>query len=424
MSDENEKAEMDVTGYGNPSLEADKIDDDTDAAIDAALDAAISTDEPKENIGESSSETQEPVVQQQQEENIEEPQQSIPEQQQQTEGQQQAPPQIEIDPEIQAIEQPRNLSEKNQSNWRKLQETASIYKKQAAEAEALRQKITEYESKPPVPQDYEDLKKFRAFVDIQSDPEFQMRYSQPIDAAKANIYNILKKHGASDEVIASIEKNGGPDKVASDWWKTNAIDKLPIADAERLKRSLVEVTDLQERRQAEIVQAAHNADQYYQQKSNQAVNWYNEQNTEVEKYIVNRIKEAKADWALPREIPQNATPEEKAAIQKHNEQAARLEQTFSSALFPNTPQERADVAAAAAMSHLLVDQLRNEQAERIRLTEQLQKLSSENTKLKGAGKLPRQTISTQGGNKSMTLNDRLKMSSSDAIDIGLEEAGA
>jgi hypothetical protein len=92
-----------------------------------------------------------------------------------------AEPQVEIDPEIAAIEQPRNLSEKNQNNWKKLQETASLYKKQAAEAEFLKQRLAEAEQRPAqTPQDYEELKKFKQIFDIKNDPEFQSKYSQPI----------------------------------------------------------------------------------------------------------------------------------------------------------------------------------------------------------------------------------------------------
>ena len=40
MENENEKAESSVTGYGNPSLDADPIDESTENQIDALLDAA------------------------------------------------------------------------------------------------------------------------------------------------------------------------------------------------------------------------------------------------------------------------------------------------------------------------------------------------------------------------------------------------
>ena len=421
--EDNEKAELDVTGFGNPGLEADKIDDETDSYIDSALDSAL------EETAEAETADNEPVIEEQASETPE----GIPEREIATPAQidpvepvspvEPVIPPVEIDPEISAIEQPRNLSEKNQSNWRKLQETASSYKRQAQEAEVLRQKLQEYEQKPPVPQDYEDLRKFRAIFDVQSDPEFQEKYDKPINQAKDAVYSILRKHGATDEVINSIEAKGGPDKVDQKWWIENAINKLPLTDAERLKRGLVDVADLQERRMSEVQKSAQNAEQYYQQRGEAAVEWFSNQEQEIYKYVQDRVVQEKAEWAMRKEVPKNATPEQMKAIQAHNELAGQVENLFTSALWPKTSQERADVAAAA-MSHVLTNQLRAEQTSRQKMAAQLKQLTEENARLKGAGRMPKQNLATASSNKPASTTDRLKMSSLDAIDLGLDEAGA
>ena len=180
MENENEKAESSVTGYGNPSLDADPIDESTDNQIDALLDAALSGVEPVFAEEPESTETEEI-------EPIEETQE-VTESTEPTETPE-APvtPEVELDPEIASIEQPRNLSEVNRSNWRKLQETASTYKKQAEEAEQLRQRVVEMESRQQefkAPDDYDELKKFRAIFDIKNDPEFQSKYNQPIQTSR------------------------------------------------------------------------------------------------------------------------------------------------------------------------------------------------------------------------------------------------
>jgi hypothetical protein len=413
MEDTLEKEELPVTGHGNPSLDADPIDEDTENAIDAALDAAMDGDEPvQEEVQEETPEQPEEIPQEQVQEPA--PQAEIP--------QEPVIPQVEIDPEIQQIEQPRNLSEKNQSNWRKLQETASVYKKQAQEAESLRQKLQEYEQKPPAPADYEDLRKFRALFDIQSDPDFQNKYDVPINQAKANIYGIMKQHGASDELLQSIEAQGGPDKVNQKWWMST-LNKLPLTDAERLKRGIVDIAELSEKRIAEIQHSAANASQYYQQRDEALVERFTQQDQESINYIQEQIKAQNADWALPKEIPAGATPEQRKAIESHNAQAAQLEELFYGAMYPQTPQARADVAAAAAMSHMLTNQLRTEQTARQRMEAQIKQLSDENNRLKGAGRMPRQNLATASSNKVSSVSDRLKMSSADAIDLGLDEAG-
>jgi hypothetical protein len=420
MENENEKAESSVTGFGNPSLDADPIDESTEAHIDSLLDDALSGVEPVF--------ADEPV----ETETVEEVEEIIPETSDAPESTEtteatdapEAPvtPEVELDPEIASIEQPRNLSEVNRSNWRKLQETASTYKKQAEEAEQLRQRVAEMESRQQeykAPDDYEELKKFRAIFDIKNDPEFQSKYNQPIQSAKENIYNILRKNGASEDVIQSIEKAGGPDAVDQSWWKHNAIDKLPLTDSERLKRNLVDVVDLKEKQEKEIENAAQNAEQIIAQREQEKGQWYQQEVQQIDKHIDEITKEL--PWARFVEAPKDATPEKLEQVQRHNAQVQSLAEKFNSALWPTNAQERANVAAAAVFSHVLTEQLRVEQEAKTKYMTELKSLREENNKLKGAGKVPRQTITGQHSIKS-SLNDRLKMNSMDAIDLGLDEA--
>jgi hypothetical protein len=419
MENENEKAEASVTGFGNPSLDADPIDESTESQIDSLLDDALNAVDPTE-----STETNEEVVQEEVEQPLEntevtETQEEVPVETPETQISE-----IEIDPEIASIEQPRNLSEQNRSNWRKLQETASTYKKQAEEAESLRQRVTEMESRQQefkTPDDYDELKKFRAIFDIKNDPEFQSKYNQPIQSAKENIYNILRKNGASEEVIESIEKAGGPDSVDQSWWKNNAIDKLPLTDAERLKRNLVDVVDLKEKQDQEIANAAENAEQILAQREQEKDHWYQREVQNIDKHIDDLTKEL--PWARYAEAPKDANPEKLEQIQRHNAQVKSLQEKFESALWPTNAQERANVAAAAVFSHVLTEQLRIEQDAKAKYMTELKALREENTKLKGAGKIPRQTITGQHTIKT-NLNDRIKMNPLDAIDLGLDEAGA
>jgi hypothetical protein len=393
-----------ASSFGNPSLDADRIDDDTDAAIDSLLDESIRE---TEGIEEEALQTPEPVQRP-------EPQAAEPVAQ---------PTETEIDPEIASIEQPRNLSEANRNNWKKLQETASIYKRQAQESEALKQRLQQMETnQPQIPNDYEDLKKFRQIFDLQNDSEFRARYENPISTAKETIYGILKKHGASEDVIASIEKAGGPEKVDQQWWKVNAIDKLPMLDAEVLKDGLKEIHKLTTAQQNEIKYATDNMQEFMAKRGEAQVQWYDSENSKIYDYVDNLTKEV--PWARFLEPSQTATAEEIQQIQRHNERVQDLAGKFESALWPTTSEERANVAAAAVFSHVLVEQLKAEQQARAKAEAQLKKLSDENSKIKGASRMPRSNVSGGNSARGTSLADKLKMSSSDAIDFGLDEAGA
>lgn len=416
--------ESDVTGFGNPSLDSDKIDDSTEQQIDSLLDEVIKQqEEPSNEIETSNSDVPEQNLLQNDVEPVLETKSEEGNVQGQVDAGQVEPakPEVEIDPEIAAIEQPRNLSEKNQSNWRKLQETASTYKKQAEEAESLRQRIAQLEQAPAqTPQDYEELKKFRQIFDIKNDPEFQSKYSQPIETAKNNVYGILRKHGASDEVIASIEKAGGPDKINDEFWKNPAFGNLPFTDAEKLKRNLVDVADLREKQEQEIQYAAENADKILQEREQEKGQWYEKTVTEIDQELDNITKEL--PWARYAEAPANATPEQIQQVQAHNARVAELATKFEAALWPTTAKDRTNVAAAAVFSHVLSEQLRTEQTQKNALLEQVKKLTAENNALKSSSKMPKQTISNQSVNKPSSINDRIKMNAADAIDLGLDEA--
>lgn len=414
-----------VTGYGNPNLDADRIDDSTEQQIDDLLDEVIKQQEdPAENETSDSNVPEQNLLQDDVEPVLETKSETgdVPDQVD-TASAQPEEPKVEIDPEIAAIEQPRNLSEKNQSNWRKLQETASTYKKQAEEAEQLRQKIAQLEqapAQPQLPEDYQELKKFRQIFDIKNDPEFQSKYSKPIETAKQNIYGILRKHGASEDVITSIEKAGGPDKINDDFWRNPAFGNLPFTDTEKLKRNLVDVADLRDKQEQEIQYAAENAEKILQEREMEKGQWYEKTVTEIDQELDAITKDL--PWARYAEPPANATPEQLQQIQSHNARVSDLAQKFEAALWPTTAKDRTNIAAAAVFSHVLSDQLRAEQTQKSALLEQVKKLTAENNALKASSKIPKQSISTQSVIRPTSVNDRIKMSASDAIDLGLDEA--
>lgn len=421
---EDNTVEPDVTGFGNPSLNSDPIDETTSATIDSLLDEAIGQENNEQpntvDTGENTDNSLEDSVvptETQGEKTTGESQGDV-----QPEPQQPVEPKIDIDPEIAAIEQPRNLSEKNQSNWRKLQETASQYKQQAAEAEILRQRLAEEATKKEIPQDYEELKKFRAIFDIKNDPEFKSKYEAPIQSAKESIYGILKKHGAGEEVIKSIEDAGGPDKIADSFWKQSAFQKLPLTDAERLKRGLVDVSELKEKQESEISHAAEHAEEILTQRETANKEWYGKEVEQIDSYMEEITKEL--PWARFAEAKPDATPDQIKQIDDHNKRVGDLAAKFNSALWPTSAQERANVAASAVFSHVLTEQLRTEQAQKNALMDQVKQLTTENNKLKGSSKLPKQTINSQATNKPSNLSDRIKMNAADAIDMGLDEAGS
>ena len=394
------------------NLDAEPISADLDSHIDSMLDAAEAA-----NSGTSGDNTSEGGLAEQAQK-LAESQQSTPQQQQQ-----QTP-----DDDISAIAEPEGMSEKNRSNWQRLRETAATYKKQAAEAEQLRQRIAELEKGQPqttAPEDYEELKKFKATFDIQNDPSFRQKFSDQIDKASQGIYGLLKKWKASDETITAIQNVGGPSKVPLSWWKTNVIDKLAASeetylDARKIENALAQLDDIEAEMQSEIENAKQNADGWYKNKMEEFQQNFNKNHEEAWKHVDELTKDIPA--FRYKEVPQNASQEELAKINSHNEYVKDLEGKYMSALYPKTVKDAATVAAAATLSHILTHQLEVEQKEKASLLAELNQLRGRMGAVSGAGRMPKSNASTVVAQPQVSSASRISMNSLDAIEAGLSEA--
>jgi hypothetical protein len=385
---------------GAADLNADPIDQSTSEQIDSLLDQAdspeagdIAQDKYSRNTG-----TQR--------------------QQQQTES--------ELDPEIAAIAMPSNMSPQQQSNWRKLAASASAAKREAAEAQMLRERLEQQyqQQNQQLPPDYEELKKFRATFDIRNDPSFRDRYEKPIKEATESIYSLLKKHRASDDVIESIKQAGGPGKVSKAWWKKNAIDRLyetedGFVDAKRLENALLKIEDTEIAKEQDLEHATQHQEEWMQAREQERMQEYQQESVKVRDYVENITQNV--PWARYKDIPPGATAEQARKIEAHNAGVRDLETKFNSALYPRTANDRAAVASAAVLSHVVTERLRTEQGMRSRLEQQVAQLTKELNAIKAGGRMPKSNVSSPS---KPSGRDRINMSASDAIDLGLEEAGA
>jgi hypothetical protein len=321
--------------------------------------------------------------------------------------------QDDFDPDL---AMPPNMSEKQQSNWRKLSDRYAAVKKEAAEAAVLRQQLAMAEQRQQLPQDYEELRRFRQIWDMQNDPGFKDKFEKPISERKERVYDLLRKHKA-------IEDAGGPAKVPADWWYSNAINRLQKTnglDAKRLETALMEMDDLEQSRQKELSNASQNQQEWLQAQEQEMRQTWERESSDISNYVENITKDI--PWARYQDIPAGATPEQIQRIQAHNSGVKDLEDKYNSALGARGAMDRASVAAAATLSHVLVPQLQYEQKQNARLQGELARVQKELAAIKGAGRMPRNQVAGQmpaGGN----LSNRLNMNPMDAIDLGLQEAG-
>jgi len=402
----------DFSGDDNSASDIDQIDGDLDAHFDTMLDAAEAATSGSDDAGADGGVAEKAV------EKLNETKETPEPQQQQ---------QSQVDDDIASLAEPEGMSEKNRSNWQRLRETAANYKKQALESEQLRQRIAELEKgaqQPKAPDDYEELRKFKATFDIQNDPSFRAKYSEQIDKTANGIYGLLKKWQASDDTIAAIQKAGGPSKVPLGWWKSNVIDKLASSeetylDARKIENALASLDDIESQMQSEIAAAKQNADGWYKQKAEEFQSNFNKNHEEAWSHVNELTKDIPA--FRYKEVPQNAPKEELDKINAHNEYVKDLESKYLSALYPKTVKDAATVAAAATLSHILTRQLEAEQAEKAAMLAELTQLRSKMGAVNGAARMPKSNASTVVTPQQASSISRLSMNPLDAIEAGLSE---
>ncbi len=218
---------------------------------------------------------------------------------------------------------------------------------------------------------------------------------------------------------------GGPSKVPLSWWKTNVIDKLAASeetylDARKIENALAQLDDIEAEMQSEIENAKQNADGWYKNKMEEFQQNFNKNHEEAWKHVDELTKDIPA--FRYKEVPQNASQEELAKINSHNEYVKDLEGKYMSALYPKTVKDAATVAAAATLSHILTHQLEVEQKEKASLLAELNQLRGRMGAVSGAGRMPKSNASTVVAQPQVSSASRISMNSLDAIEAGLSEA--
>lgn len=331
-------------------------------------------------------------------------------------------PQSEYDTvDLDSIQAPQDISPRNLVNFNKLRDMAKHFKTQAQSIPQLQQKLQELEYRNvQVPQDIarelEELRAFRRVFDTENDPEFRKQYEEKISALDNDVISILVKNGLPEETANQI-KQVGIDKISPKWWEEAVLSKLSFVDRERIQKRLAERADTIEQRHKEVERFQQDRDVYVQRAQQERVEQFN-QTEEMIYGHVDRITE-NVPWARYQDIPDNATPDQIRQIEAHNASVEELERQFVQALFPATPEARAEVAAAAVASTKLASSVQDLSTRLTDANARAEKLQKELEAIRAAGRPP---SARQTGTRAPAASERpdpSKMSDEDAIEQGL-----
>lgn len=256
-------------------------------------------------------------------------------------------------------------------------------------AEARRNSLT-----PELKADYEHAAQIRRKFDYVSDPEFIQKYHVPVlsrfQGVLAEAVNVLPDKAAAEAWAKHISENYQPDQLNRQWWLHSVVEKVPDPlDRQALLGSVTELLKMQKDRDAEITRATSDKSGFE--------NWIAQKTettaTRVQQEIMAEIgeQEKRIQEVLPLDVEKAKTPEERTAIEAHNERFKTLNGHFVATmqdLSKNGPKAWVRASVEATRAILLEGQykemeteLKSVKAERDQLRTELDKIAGARRKI-------------------------------------------
>jgi hypothetical protein len=326
--------------------------------------------------------------------------------------------------DLDTIQPPQDISPRNLVNFNKLRDMAKHFKTQAEILPQLQQRLQELERRNvQVPQDVakelEELRTFRRVFDTENDPEFKKQFDGKIESLDNDVLSILMKNGLPEDTAKQI-KQVGMDKISPKWWEETILSKLTFVDRERVQKRLAERADTIDQRHQEIQKFQQDRESFVQREQQERVERFNKTEEEIYGHVEQLTENV--PWARYQELPEGATPEQIKQIEAHNASVEELERQFVHALFPETSQARAEVAAAAVASTKLAASVQDLSTRLTDANSRAEKFQKELEAIRAAGRPPSARQTGTRAPASSERPDPLKMSDEDAIEQGLMAA--
>jgi len=221
--------------------------------------------------------------------------------------------------ELDKVELPQNTKPKTGEAFSEVKRVArekiSLLVTKTKELEG---KLSELESKtkdggltPELKAEIEELRSFRAKLDVEADPAFKT-FDAKVTEVTESIYAKLITGGATAPVIEKIKELGGINEVN---WEP-ILKSLPDQIRRSVESKLVEVEDISERKAKAIKEAKENASKYLAQRQEQTTKQRELSTQKALAYGEKLLSET--EWMKPKQVPSGATPAEKAVIEDYN----------------------------------------------------------------------------------------------------------
>lgn len=276
----------------------------------------------------------------------------------------------------------------------------------------------------------DELAMFRRRYDLDKDPEVKTKFDSRVDSAEKSILDILSRRGAGEPMIELIKSEGGWNKFAEsgrmislkDGKQVTAaeladtiVSQLPLSERRAIDAAMIEQTQTKRDKERFFNEEQAKANDFFKKQEDAVQKQRQEQDTQVqamastiEKWHKDTVD--KTDWLKEREVPANATAEQKAAIVEDNKYTKQLNGLLIKTLNARTVEESLEIALDSVKFY----QERREKSrlltENATLKSQLTAKQAELDKFKGASTTVRKTgsIATGAASETNKIDDKPK----------------
>lgn len=226
-----------------------------------------------------------------------------------------------------------------------------------------------------------ELEKYRAMVDIQADPEFISKYDQPIEKAVIGIKDMIKGLGVSQETVDSIDfKDPARLEQVIDLISQNK-DRFT---ASKIERKIKDYLELADKRLETMEDQKKNYKETLEKRKKELFAKESEGEGRMIKHLELKIKEKKDgkplfDFLNKIEPKENATQAEIDQVKNHNDMADDLVNKIQAVTKMREPEQQAEIAISAVLSHYLLAKLKATEEQLRKKTEEISKIAAVTT---------------------------------------------
>lgn len=192
--------------------------------------------------------------------------------------------------------------------------------------------------------------------EAENNEDFRKEYDTKIVQAEENIFSFLKQHGMKDEVIEEIKEAG-----VDNWGRwdellekfKSGLTRQDLIDAIRDRKRAIGA------KQTKLQELASNREkalgEFGEREKRGRLEWAEKAISHSNKII------AKEDWILEENIPSDATPEEKQAIEENNARKKAMAVKYNDNVrdcYNRNPERTAEIAIAALKTEFMEEEFK------------------------------------------------------------------